>query len=126
LGLISALQQTFGNRPKGWWQSFAVALGETSFTVTERSRRGPDRVASVPWASVAAVRFVDGGQGSDCFHLFNNEHAELAMIPVEAPGGLAFWDELKRRNLFPAEVSGRATQSGASGAELWWPPQHGR
>jgi hypothetical protein len=103
-----------------------VALGEDGFTLVESRRKGPPLSVSVPWASVAAVCFVDGGVGSDCFYLFSREQTELAMVPVEGTGGLAFWDELKRRNLFPAEISGQAVQSSAQGAELWWPPRHGR
>jgi hypothetical protein len=48
------------------------------------------------------------------------------VVPVEAAGGLAFWDQLKARNLFPAEISGQAVRSAVQGAELWWPPRHGR
>ena len=126
MGLISRLRQAFSEQRDGWWDAFAVSLSEQEFVVTERKRGGAVAVTRVAWSSVRSVCFVDGGQGSDCFYLFSSEGKELAMVPAQGPGGLAFCDELKRRNLFPEEVSGQAVQSGNQGAQLWWPPQHGR
>jgi len=126
LGLFFRLRKAFSDQSQAWWDAFAVSLAHDEFTVTERRRGGPATVTRVPWANIASVCFVDGGLGSDCFYLFSAEATELAMVPAEAAGGLAFWDELKRRNLFPEAVSGQAVQSSVQGARLWWPPQHGR
>ena len=126
LGLISRLRQAFSQSDRGWWDAFEASYDEQGFVVTERKRGRPARVTRVSWPQIATVCFVDGGQGSDCFYLFSATDEELAMVPAQGPGGLAFWDELKRRNLFPAEISGHAVQSGKQGAQLWWPPQHGR
>lgn len=126
LGLLSRFRQAFSKQPQAWWDGFAVSLNDQEFVVSERKRGGPALIARVSWSQVANVCFVDGGQGGDCFHLFSATGQELAMVPAQGPGGLAFWDELKRRNLFPAEISGRAVQSASQGAQLWWPPQQGR
>ena len=126
LGLISRLRQAFSGQSQGWWDAFAVSLSEQEFVVTERKRGKPLVTTQVAWSEIASVCFEDGGQGSDCFYLFSASGRELAMVPAQGPGGLAFWGELRRRNLFPAEISGQAFQSGSQGSQLWWPPQHGR
>ena len=126
LGLISALRNSFRNQSRGWWEEFDVSLADQEFVLTENRRGKPPIVARIPWNSVAIVCFVDGGQGSDCFYLLAADNSKLAMVPAEASGGLAFWEELKARNLFPAEISGQAVRSTTQGARLWWPPQHGR
>ena len=124
--MISRLRQAFSDQSRGWWDSFAVSLGEEGFTVAERKRDRPAVITQVSWPQIASVCFVDGGQGSDCFHLFSAAGQELAMVPAQGPYGQAFWDEPKRRSLFPEEISGLAVRSANQGAQLWWPPQNGR
>ncbi|MCR6496752.1 hypothetical protein LJB71_11390 [Thermomonas sp. S9] len=126
MGLISRFRQAFSHQSQGWWDSFAVSLGEDEFTVTECKRGKPAAVTKVSWLQIASVCFVDGGQGSDCFYVFSANGEELAMVPAQGPGGQAFWDELKWRNLFPEDISGLAVRSANQGAQLWWPPRHGR
>ena len=89
--------------------------------MTESGRKA--RSCEVAWSDVQAVCFVDGGQGSDCFYLYTRSSADPVIVPTEATGGLAFWETLKRRNLFPPEISGQAVRSVGKGSQLWWPPK---
>ena len=126
LSLFTRLRESFQTQPGGWWKSFTVLPSEHEFVVEDHRNKDQVHAIRVAWASVAAVCFVDGGQGSDCFYLFAADRTELAVVPVEASGGLAFWDALKARNLFPEQVSSQAVTSATQGTQLWWPPQHGR
>jgi hypothetical protein len=126
LALLSALRSFLCNQPGGWWVNVEVSFLEASFLLEERSSRTTPHSVRVQWDSVAAVCFVDGGLGSDCFYIYAADGTQLAAVPVESTGGSEFWSALKERGLFPAEISGHAVQSNVQGSQLWWPPQPGR
>ena len=126
MSLLFTLRSFLRNRSLGWWANVEVSIVDEGFVLEERGSRASRRTDRVQWDSVAAVCFVDGGLGSDCFYIYGADGTQLAIVPVEASGGLDFWSALKERSLFPAEISGHAVQSNTQGAQLWWPPKPGR
>ena len=120
--LISGIRALF-NPTVGWWSSFSVASDETGFTVTELRLRSEPVSTTATWHSIRAICFVDGGLGSDCFYSFVGDLADPILVPVESAGGLAFWETLKQRELFPPAISVQAVQSVKAGTQLWWPPE---
>ena len=120
LKIISAIRSIL-KPAQGWWSDFAVVSDEKGFTVTESHRRDDSTSLAAAWSDVSAICFIDGGLGSDCFYIFTHGPSEPVMVPVEAIGGLAFWEALKQRELFPPESSGHAVRSATSGAQIWWP-----
>ena len=121
LKIVSAIRSFFDQSNRGWWTAFSVNQTEDGFTVIESGRKA--RSCEVAWNDIQSVCFVDGGQGSDCFYVHTTNNCDPVMVPAEAVGGLAFWDTLKQRDLFPPEISGQAVRSTNQGSQLWWPPK---
>ena len=122
--LFAAIRAFLNNQQnRGWWASFCVVSSESGFTVTELRRRKPSAIQSAAWNDIDGVCFKDGGLGCDRFFIFIRDCQEPIMVPVEASGGLEFWNQSKERLLFPQEISGQCVQSSATGAEFWWPPE---
>ena len=121
LKIVSAIRSFFDRSNRGWWTAFSVEQTEVGFTVIESGRKPSN--SAVAWSDIQSVCFVDGGLGSDCFYIHTTNRPDPVMVPTEATGGLAFWETLKQRNLFPPEISGQAVRSTDQGSQLWWPPK---
>jgi hypothetical protein len=119
------LERRLRGKDRAWWNYFDVQFDDSHFRVVDRRIFGSDRIASVLWQDVRAVCFVDGGLGSDVFRIYTDpdQQEPSAQVPTECDGGQMFWQELKRRELFPESASGAAVTSTAGGSELWWPPR---
>ena len=122
---IHGLKRRLQGKDRGWWNFFEVKFDDSHFQVVERRIWGQDRFASVLWRDVHAVCFVDGGLGSDVFHIYADHELQNTpvQVPTEGDGGQMFWQELKLRGLFPESVSGAAVTSSDRGREIWWPPK---
>lgn len=81
--------------------------------------------ASFPWVSVRRVCFQgEGLEASDGVYLFTSLRPESFVVPIEADGGAAFWDEVIRRGLFDARLAIEAASS-PTGLFCWPPPEGG-
>lgn len=78
-------------------------------------------VASFPWASVSRVCFKpEGVEASDGIYVFTTLRPESFVIPVEASGGAALWNEIVKRGLFSADLA--VTAASAGDGIFCWPP----
>lgn len=78
---------------------------------------------SFAWSSIIKVCFKDEGlNASDAYYIFTTNRPESFVIPVEASGGLEFGEELRRRGLFPDEISIKSAFS-TDGGFYCWPPE---
>lgn len=88
--------------------------------------RPPGRQAwrtSFPWESVRRVCFKgEGLEASDGVYVFTSLRPESFVVPTEADGGGAFWDEVIRRGLFDAGLAIEAA-SAPTGLFCWPPPE---
>ena len=126
MGIFAKIRDASSGRDHGWWRSFTVTLNEEAFTVTELLRGRRSTNYSATWSSIAAVCFLDGGLGSDVFHIYTSSASSPILVPVEAAGGNLFWSQLTERGLFPEAISAQAVRSCSKGSTLWWPPAAAR
>ena len=78
-------------------------------------------VASFPWTSVCRVCFKpEGVEASDGIYVFTTLRPESFVIPAEASGGAALWNEIVKRGLFSADLA--VTAAIASDGIFCWPP----
>ena len=78
-------------------------------------------VAEFAWDTISRVCFkAEGFELSDGVYVFTVLRPESYVIPIEADGGPAFWNEVIRRGLFDAEL---AIQAASAPEGLFcWPP----
>jgi hypothetical protein len=62
----------------------------------------------------------EGLQASDGIYVFTSLRPESYVIPVEASGGLEFWNEIVRRRLFDAGLAVKVAS--LSEGLVCWPP----
>ena len=68
--------------------------------------------AEISWARIIRVCFRTADlDGSDEIYVFTDERPESYLIPIEARGGAALWDEIVQRKLFDAELAIEAMSS---------------
>ena len=68
--------------------------------------------AQIEWKRIIRVCFNAGDlYNSDDIYIFTDERPESYLIPTEANGGSALWEEILKRNLFDAETAIEATTS---------------
>ena len=78
-------------------------------------------VASFAWSSVCRVCFkAEGLEASDGIYVFTTLRPESFVIPMEAAGGAAFWNEILKRGLFSAELA--ITAATSLDGVFCWPP----
>jgi len=71
------------------------------------------------WSAITRVCFKAEGVGvSDGVYVYTRMRPESYVIPIEAAGGAAFWDEVVRRGLFDAELAIEAA-SAPEGLFCW-------
>jgi hypothetical protein len=62
--------------------------------------------AEIGWDTISRVCFkAEGLDVSDGVYVFTSLRMECYVIPVEAAGGAAFWDEIIRRGLFDPKLA---------------------
>jgi hypothetical protein len=62
--------------------------------------------AEFSWSTISRICFkAEGLELSDGIYVFTSVRPESYVIPIEAAGGAAFWDEIIRRGLFDAELA---------------------
>ena len=77
------------------------------------------------WASVERIAFKAEDLGvSDGIYVFTSERPESYVIPTEADGGGALWEEILRRGLFDPELAIKAASS-PEGLFIWPPESEG-
>ena len=80
--------------------------------------------ASFPWSSVSRVCFKpEGLEASDGIYVFTTLRPESFVIPTEASGGAALWNEIVKRGLFSADLA--VTAASAIDGIFCWPPAEG-
>jgi hypothetical protein len=80
--------------------------------------------ASFPWTGVSRVCFKpEGLEASDGIYVFTTLRPESFVIPVEASGGAALWNEIVKRGLFSADLA--ITAASAVDGIFCWPPVEG-
>ena len=68
--------------------------------------------AQIKWERIIRVCFNAGDlDNPDEIYIFTDERPESYLIPTEANGGDALWDELVRRKLFDPELAIKAMSS---------------
>ena len=118
LRFIRWLNEESTPRVENW---FRIEFDEAT---VQAHAKPPGRKAwsqSFAWSTVERVCFKDeGGFESDGLYIFTSLRPESFVIPVEAKGGEAFFQELVSRGLFPAELMKEAALS-TNGAYYCWP-----
>ena len=99
---------------------FRVQFDDAVISLQVNPPNRPAWEAQIRWEVIIRVCFKAGDfLDSDEIYVFTNERPESYLIPTEAAGGDALWDEIIRRNLFDTEV---AIQAMSSTNELFcWP-----
>jgi hypothetical protein len=124
--LFATIRNYLKTRPRAWWDLFDVTFDDTGVVIRESHwwrRRVDER--RFHWANIRSVCFKDCGLSSDVFLIYTSEREEAFMVPTEAHGGLAFWQALSARGLFPEEISQAAVKA-TDGGSYWWPRDHQR
>jgi hypothetical protein len=93
-------------RPPVLAEWFRVHFDETHITLQVSPPNLPPWEAHIGWERISRVCFKAGDFDSpDEIYLFTDERPESYLIPTEAGGGAALWDEIIRRKLFDAELA---------------------
>ena len=100
---------------------FRVRFDESAITLDVSPPSRPPWGAEIKWERIIRVCFKSGSWDSrDEVYIFTDERPESYLIPTEAGGGAALWDEVIRRKLFDAET---AIEAASSADKLFcWPP----
>lgn len=100
---------------------FRVRFDDSVITLEVSPPNRPAWQAEINWERIIRVCFKSGNWDSnDEVYIFTDERPESYLIPTEAGGGGALWDEIVRRKLFDAETS---IEAAASTDKLFcWPP----
>ena len=76
----------------------------------------------IRWEKITRVCFKAGDfLESDEIYIFTDERPESRLIPVDANGGNALWNEILRRRLFDAEL---AVKAAVTEGEVFCTPDH--
>jgi hypothetical protein len=74
------------------------------------------------WSSIERIAYqCEDMWTSDGIYVFTRQRPESYVIPIEAEGGFALWEEILRRRLFDPELSMQAAQA-HEGLFVWPPP----
>lgn len=110
LAARSALSGTQQHRAVSEW--FRVGFDDAAVSLRVSPPSRPSWEAQIEWARVVRVCFKAGDlYEPDEIYIFTDERPESYLIPTEADGGHALWDEIVRRELFDAEVAIEAMSS---------------
>lgn len=100
---------------------FLVRFDDAVITLEVSPPNGTPWGAQIEWARIIRVCFKSGSWDSrDEVYIFTDERPESRVIPTEAGGGGALWDEILRRKLFDAETAIEAATS--TDKVFCWPP----
>ena len=100
---------------------FRVRFDDSVITLEVSPPNRPAWQAEINWERIIRVCFKSGNWDSnDDVYIFTDERPESYLIPTEAGGGGALWDEIVRRKLFDAEMSIEAATS--TDKLFCWPP----
>ncbi len=104
--------------PLNVWYRVAFDDSEVTIEAAPPGRRAWRQ--SFAWSSVIRVCFKPEEGASDGIYVFTRERPESYVIPIEASGGAAFYDELLTRRLFAADLAIEA--AAATEGLFCWPP----
>ena len=99
---------------------FRVGFDDTVINIRVNPPERPAWESRVEWARIIRVCFKAGDLfTTDEIYLFTDERPESYLIPTEAGGGAALWDEIIRRGVFDAELAIEAAS--ATDRLFCWP-----
>jgi hypothetical protein len=108
-------------RPPSLAEWFRVRFDDSVINLEVSPPNRPPWQAEISWGRIIRVCFKSGNwDTSDEVYIFTDERPESYLIPTEAGGGDALWDEIIRRKLFDAEMSIEAATS--TDKLFCWPP----
>ena len=88
---------------------FRVEFDDAAIELSVNPPRKEAWSARIEWNKINRVCFKAGDlYNPDEIYIFTNERPESYLIPTEANGGNALWNEIIRRKLFDAEVAIKA------------------
>jgi hypothetical protein len=88
---------------------FLVEFDGTTINLNVNPPNKESWSARIEWVNIIRVCFKAGDlYDPDEIYIFTNERPESYLIPSEAGGGDALWNELIRRKLFNAELAIKA------------------
>ena len=91
---------------------FVVQFDEAAISLNVNPPGRPAWEARIPWGAIIRICFSAGDlENPDEIYIFTDERPESYLIPIEAGGGDALWDEIVRRKLFDPEVAIKAMSS---------------
>jgi hypothetical protein len=91
---------------------FEVRFDEAGISLNVNAPNRSAWQAQISWTHIIRVCFKARDlEYSDEIYIFTDERPESYLIPTEANGGAALWDEIVRRQLFDAEVAIEAMAS---------------
>ncbi len=78
----------------------------------------------VAWDKIirVCIKTAEDYMFSDEIYLFSSERPESYLIPTEADGGTALWNEIIKRGLFDAELAIKAATAPPDSLFCWPPP----
>jgi hypothetical protein len=94
----------------GEW--FRIQFDEATISLCVNPPNRSAWAAQISWDRIVRVCFNAGDlENPDEIYIFTDERPESYLIPIEASGGDALWDEIIHRKLFDAEVAIKAMSS---------------
>lgn len=85
---------------------FRVSFDDSAITLEVSPPSRPAWGAEISWGRIIRVCFKAGDWDTcDEVYIFTDERPESYLIPTEAGGGGALWDEIIRRKLFDTETA---------------------
>lgn len=107
------------SRPLDEW--FSVTFDDEQVSIRAEPPGKEAWSDELTWSSIERVCFKAEDLGvSDGIYVFTSARPESYAIPIEANGGLEFWDEILRRKLFDAALAIEAAS--ATDGVFCWPP----
>ena len=101
---------------------FKIELNADYVTIKASPPENDPWEQSFTWAAVTRVCFKnEEGLVSDAFYIFTTLRKESFIIPIDANGGKEFVQEIRKRGLFPEDITITAFAS-TEGGVYCWPP----
>ncbi|MFX0107427.1 MAG: hypothetical protein ACFE7R_04020 [Candidatus Hodarchaeota archaeon] len=99
---------------------FHVMFDDESIDIHIHPPNGEESRARLKWSEIVRVCFKPADfLGSDEILIFTKGRETSYLIPVEADGGLALWNDIISRNLFDAELAIKIAMSTDDEYHCW-------